>query len=179
MSLQSVLGGPPINQFNNNALPTLQDVLRFYSQYWGKEGSDSTKEKSVAQALLRFYQDANIPTISELTIKQKIKKSIVELKTILKFVSKSNLKTRKNIEDENHFHSRLQEVFQIRRNTPSNYAPVNNLSTIQAECMLSEPIEIDETDELNGIYKKPILYLFSFSKRIFVSTRRKFLCSLE
>lgn len=72
------MGGGPIEQFCDNALPTLQDVLRFYINFWGGEGSDSSKESVVAQALMRAYERAEIPTLCELTIKKKINKSIAK-----------------------------------------------------------------------------------------------------
>lgn len=120
MALKYLLGDP-IEQFDGDFPPTLRDVLRFYSKFWGKPGSDSYKEKIVAQALMQVYQQANIPILNELTIKKKIKRSIDELKAILKFKSKTSAKTIGNIEMEKKFESNLSNIFDIRqgfRNVP-------------------------------------------------------------
>lgn len=111
-ALEIWLGGVPTNQLPNNVLPTLRDVLIFYSSFWKKEGSDSLKEQRVAQELKKVYEEANIPTVSDLTIKNRVKKTVSELKKILKFQQK--VKTADNIRRENDFISRLGDIFEIR-----------------------------------------------------------------
>lgn len=120
--LENLLGGAPINQLPSNVLPTLRDILLFYSSFWKKKGSDSLKEKMVAQELIKIYEEANIPILSELTIKSKIKRNVVEFKKILKFQRKS--KTPDNLRIENGFISRLGEIFEVRitREIPESYA---------------------------------------------------------
>lgn len=152
MSLEYFLGGAPIEQFNNNFLPTLQDVLRFYSNFWRVQCSDSTKEKLVTDALIRVYESNNIPVLSELTIKKKINKHVIELKAILKFVSKSESKTAKNTERERSFQLRLKEVFEIRRTLPLTHTP----DAVATQCSIfeNEAMEVDHTDDLIGIYNE-------------------------
>lgn len=111
MSLETLLGGKPINRFPNE--PTHRDVLLFYSRFWNTTGSDSSKERNVAQELIRVYGERNIQVLNELTIKNKIKRSVSQLKKILKFQRKT--KTAENVRFENEFISRLGEVFEVRR----------------------------------------------------------------
>lgn len=103
--------GDPITEFPENGLPTLRNVLCYYSQYWGSKGSDSLKEKMVARELIQIYQRQNLPVLNEKTVKDKVKKNVCGLKTILKFKSKS--KTAGNIETERVFRSHLEEIFDI------------------------------------------------------------------
>lgn len=133
--LENLLGGTPIAQLPNNLLPTLRHVLLLYSNFWKKEGSDSLKEKIVAQELIRVYERLNIPVLSELTIKNKIKRSIAELKKVLKFQTKS--KTVDNVRVENNFVTKLGDIFDISR-SPEEFE----------ENFSNEPMD---TDDLNGI----------------------------
>lgn len=71
-----LLIGKPINQFAEDGLPTIKDVLRFYAQFWGVRASESNKEKLVAEELINFYQRRNIPVLSEKTIKNRISYSV-------------------------------------------------------------------------------------------------------
>lgn len=102
----------PITKFSENRLPTLEDVLRFYAQFWRKRISDSMKEKLVAQELIKMYEQQSILVFNEKTIKNKINKNVADLKTILKFKTKS--KTATNMERESTFRSRLSNIFEIR-----------------------------------------------------------------
>lgn len=156
MSLQSLLGGTSIRNFKVGTLPNLRDVLQFYSNNWGKEGSDSLKEKFVAQALISFYEKLGIPILNEFSIKSKINKSVVELKKVLKFHSKSN-QTVKNIEDIRRYQMKLDEIFEIRQTTSP---------TVQHSCSPSEDpnesqmqLDVDnidamEVDEIDGIFNE-------------------------
>lgn len=145
MSLESLLGGA-IQHFNDGILPSLRDVLRFYSTYWRKQGSDSLKEKLVAEALIRLYEGMNIPTLSEFTIKKKINKSVNELRKVLKFHSKSN-PTTKNIANKRVYQLKLDQIFEIRRPTVLHNEPE------EIEIQSNEPMEVDDTDDFNGILK--------------------------
>lgn len=119
--------GDTINEFPNNHLPTLKDVLCFYSQYWGAQGSDSLKEKLVARELIQVYQRQNIPTLNEKTIKDKIKKKVSELKKNLKFKTKITMAAN-NIETERIFRSRLQEVFDVSKRENRTEIGINDFS---------------------------------------------------
>lgn len=109
--LEYILGSP-IDRFPDNQLPTIKDVLRFYSINWRKKVSDSKKEAYVAKELIKVYQEAGLPVINEKSIKDRIKKHVVELKTVLKF--KSKVKTAANIQSEISFCSKLEETFRIQ-----------------------------------------------------------------
>lgn len=109
--LEYILGSP-IDRFPDNQLPTLKDVLLFYSINWKKRVSDSTKEAFVAKELIRVYQEAGLQVINEKSIKDRIKKYVTELKIVLKF--KTKVKTAANIQTELRFRSKLQETFEIQ-----------------------------------------------------------------
>lgn len=121
MSGLEYLIGDPIDAFPDNHLPTHGEVLCFYSQYWGVNASDSSKEKLVARELIQVYQERDIPVLNEKTVKDKIKKNVCDLKKILKF--KSKLKTAANIESERIFLSKLKEIFDIRGRNPIEGRP--------------------------------------------------------
>lgn len=110
-NLNYILGGEPIEEFNN-AEPTNGDVLRFYSKFWRKNETDTSKEARVASALKNLYRQRNIQTLNELTIPRKIHSQILSLKKFLKFKSKE--KTPANIEMENAFKMGLAKVFEIK-----------------------------------------------------------------
>lgn len=109
--LEYILGSP-ISRFSDDQLPTIKDVLRFYSSNWGKKVSDSTKEAYVAKELIKVYQEAGLPVLNEKSIKDRIKKHVLELKLVLKF--KSKVKTTANIQTEISFRSKLEETFRIQ-----------------------------------------------------------------
>lgn len=150
-----LLIGKPINQFAEDGLPTIKDVLRFYAQFWGVRVSESNKEKLVAEALINFYQRRNIPVLNEKTIKNRISNKILSLKKILKFSSKT--KTVANIEKEIEFRQQLDEIFDVScgiQNEEFEYA--------------YEPMEMDNADDGNlekifylGIARS--IYLFNIS----------------
>lgn len=94
-------------------MPSTRDVLRFYSQYWRINQTDSKKESLVANALEEFYKKRNVRTISKPIIRRKIRKEIGNLKNILRFKSKN--KTNKQIQIEDDFKSRLSNVFRIEK----------------------------------------------------------------
>lgn len=148
--LENLLGGVPINQLPRNVLPTLRDVLLFYSSLWNNKCSDSLKEKMVAQALMSVYKETNIPISSELTIQNRIKRNIAQMKTILKFQRKS--KTSDNVRIEGDFILRLEETFDVRRKTPSMEPRRHESGSGISSCL---PIEANNEDFSNGIqYKK-------------------------
>lgn len=107
----------PIGQFPENRLPTISDVLRFYVQFWGMHGSDSTKENIVAEELIKLYRG---------------------YKMILKFKSKN--KTAANIQKETLFRSILDEVFEIHREVQTVDEPGDANATNDI------PMEVDNFD---------------------------------
>lgn len=115
MSGPEYILGSPIDRFPENQLPTIKDVLRFYSSNWGKKASDSTKEAIVAKELIKVYQEVGLPVINEKSIKDRIKRHVAELKTVLKF--KTKIKTAANIQTEISFRSKLEETFRIQSST--------------------------------------------------------------
>lgn len=136
MSALVSLIGEPFSKFPETNLPTVKDVSRFYTQYWGVRASDSQKQKLVADELMKLYQQKGIPVFSEKTIKTKIGKNVGEMKKILRFSSKPE-KTIDNIVKESEFQWKLDEIFEITRN-------------IQTEEFITDDTPM-ETD-LNGIY---------------------------
>lgn len=64
--------GAPISRFPENRLPTIRDMLCFYSQNWAKHGSDSTKENFVAEEIMKVYQRKNIAVLNKQSIKNQI-----------------------------------------------------------------------------------------------------------
>lgn len=114
-NLDYILGGGPIETFDSVSEPTNGDVLRFYSQFWGANESDASKEAQVISALERFYAQRNIETLSKVRIRSKIRSQIFSLKKVLKFKSKE--KTQANIRMENAFKSQLSGIFRIRKST--------------------------------------------------------------
>lgn len=105
--------GDPINHFSSDHLPSLKEVLGFYSKFWGKTGSETVKETIVARELINLYrQHFNIPTLNEKSVKDKIHKNVSELRRILKFKTKT--KTVANIERERVFRTKLEQTFDIR-----------------------------------------------------------------
>lgn len=117
-ALNHILGGGPIVRFNSVEEPTYGDVLRFYSQFWGINKPDTSKETKVSSALKSFYTQRNIDTLNELTIRRKIHTQVLSLKKILKFKSKE--KTQANIKMENIFKSQLSNIFQIKKSIPQS-----------------------------------------------------------
>lgn len=113
-NLLETLLGPPISEFSNDHLPTLRDVLQFYSQYWGSHGSESQRENLVAKGLIKVYNRSNIPVLSEKGVRNKIHRNVDKMKTILKKFQ-AKVKTAANIERENFFRAALEEVFEIRQ----------------------------------------------------------------
>lgn len=131
-NLEYILGGGCISEFNRNELPTVGDVLRFYSQFWGRKQSDSSKETFVSNALEECYRSKKIATICKGNIRRKVKREVGKLSKILKFKTKS--KTTKQIQMENEFRSTLSNVFPIEKisNGPSSD--------------FDEPMEVDSLD---------------------------------
>lgn len=113
--LEYILGGGPIDNFNEIERPTYRDVLRYYSKFWRSHETDTFKEARVANALKNFYEQRNIETLSELTIRNKIRRQVLSLKTVLKFKSKE--KTQKNKDMEGTFKNALSNIFQIQKST--------------------------------------------------------------
>lgn len=134
-----ILGGGPINSFQCAGLPTLREVMRFYIQFWNMRGSESNRSKRVAIELLKFYNDRNIPTISERGIMNKVERCASDLKTILKYNSKR--KTSRNSVREQRFRQKLDAVLQIE-------VAVSNSEMQSVE--ISDQMAID-TDNTNGI----------------------------
>lgn len=116
--------GDPINQFSSNHLPSVKEVLGFYSKFWGKAASESSKEKNVARELINVYHYFNIPTLNEKSVKDKIHRYVSEMRRILKFKTKT--KTVKNIERERVFRSKLEEIFDIRSMRPQTVDEVED-----------------------------------------------------
>lgn len=137
MSGLEYLLGEPIDRFPEGRLPTVNEVLCFYSQYWRVRGSDSMKEKIVAQELIRVYGTENLPNLSEKRIKNKIEKIVTNLKKILKFKTKA--KTAVNIESEAAFRSQLQNTFQIYHSPQSFNDDINEVNVEDTQ----ENMEID------------------------------------
>lgn len=132
--------GDPINEFPEDRPPTLREVLCFYSQFWKIRGSDSMRGKLVAQEIIRVYQRENIQLLNEKSIKNKINKHICNLKKILKF--KSKLKTAANIEFEQNFRSKLNEIFEIHQ----TFETFNATQEIAGASNLCESMEVDNFD---------------------------------
>lgn len=147
-SIQNILG-EPINRFSQSRYPTLQDVLCFYSQFWGKKGSVSSKEKLVEQELRKWYERENIHIINEKTVRNKISRNVAELKKIIKFQTKK--KTAENIEHEARFRSKLQEVFDIRSSTIQTDDEAESENTVNSEPNESPLNTSMEVDNFNGI----------------------------
>lgn len=116
--LEYILGGGPIEDFSERERPTYRDVLRYYSKFWRLNESDTRKEARVANALKNFYKQRNIETLSELTIRNKIRRQVLSLKKVLKFKSKE--KTRKQTDLEKVFKNELSNIFQIHKSSSSN-----------------------------------------------------------
>lgn len=151
MSGLEYLIGEPISHFLEDRLPTIQDVLCFYAQYWGVRKSDSSKENYVAEALVNFYKRKNILTFNVQSIKNKIKKTVCELRKIIKF--KSKIKTVQNIRTEALFRSRLNDIFEIRR----------QIQTI------SNPIEHDGLNEMDlDVDMEDIAGIFAIKIHLFI-----------
>lgn len=132
--------GDAITEFPGNRLPTLREVLCFYSHFWGLKKSESLREKLVADELLRVYKRENVHLLSEKAIKNKINKNVCTLKTIMKFKSKP--KTTANIKTEANFRSKLEETFEI-------YQETNKRSRHETE--LDTAIEIMDISILDGM----------------------------
>lgn len=137
--LEYILGGGPIFEFQENVLPTNCDVLRFYSQHWRKNQTDSTKEAHVAKALEDLYRTKRISAICTAVIKRKVKRQVGKLKQILKLKSKT--KTTKQIQMEHEFKSSLTETFRIE-----NFG--NSQSSAEDTAM-----EINEQNENGTIFR--------------------------
>lgn len=120
-----------------NELPTVGDVLRFYSQFWRKKQTDSAKETLVANALENLYRSKNQLTVCKAIIRRKIKREVGNLTKILKFKSKN--KTNNQIQKEIDFKSTLSNTFNITK--------ISNGSNSEE----SVRMEIDEPNE-SGIF---------------------------
>lgn len=121
MSGPEYLIGTPIDSFPVDRLPTNQDVIRFYVQYWGVRESESKKESAVADELIKIYHRKNVTGFTAKSIKYQIGRIVRSLKTILKL--KSKVKTEINIQKEAIFRSMLDETFQPgRESRTSNVA---------------------------------------------------------
>lgn len=154
--LEYILGSP-IDRFPDNQLPTIKDVLRFYSINWRKRVSDSKKEAHVAKELIKVYQEAGLSIINEKSIKDRIKKHVVELKTVLKF--KSKVKTSANIQTEASFRSQLEEIFRIQ--SPA----ANQMSNDQRASTINE--NIAEASEINFDDGKYTIKMFQYFEMFF------------
>lgn len=112
----------------------LEDVLCFYSQHWKSHGSESQKQKLVAQELIKVYDRNNIPVLSEKGIKNKIGRYVDNLKIVLKFQTKK--RTAENMRRETALRSQLDETFEIHHYTSDDDvehqedASTNNFITI-------------------------------------------------
>lgn len=151
----------PMTKFYENRLPTLEDVLRFYAQFWGKRMSDSKKEKFVAQELIKLYEQQSILVFSEKTIKNKINKNVANLKTILKFKTKT--KTAANVERESTFRSGLSNIFEIRR-------PIQILDECESENEGSADGRLADGiySTMTGIYALELLNRLKLRSNIYV-----------
>lgn len=85
------------------------------------------KCRQVAEALINFYRQRNIDTISELGIRKKVSNEVATLNKILKFKSKN--KNIQNISLENTFKQRLDEVFPVARATAEIFAESDSMET--------------------------------------------------
>lgn len=151
--LEYILGSP-IDQFPDNQLPTVKDVLRFYSNNWGKRVSDSTKEAYVAKELIKVYQEAGLPVINEKSIKDRIKRHVGELKIVLKF--KSKVKTAANIQTEASFRSKLEEIFRIQSTDSCQTLYDQRASTIDES---ADEIMPDIDDGMFFVLKHKLCYI--------------------
>lgn len=107
-SFEILLGGSPIVNFASERLPTVRDVLRFYTQYWKMKGSESKREDLVARELICFYRNRNIVIMSQKGIMNKIGKIVKELKAIVRSKPSSRSFIR-----ETAFRSKLSSIFKI------------------------------------------------------------------
>lgn len=135
----NILGGGPITDFSVENFPNIRDVLRFYLQFWKIRGSESKREKIVAQALISFYNDRNTNTISLQGIKNKIRRLVACFKSIVKGRSMPENGTRLFIEQ--HFRSSLNSVFDIKVAEPRTPVPNEQPGTISN---FSNDIQDDE-----------------------------------
>lgn len=141
------LGGDPINSFQGAGLPTLRDVMRFYTQFWNMRGSETNRSRRVTNELLKFYSGRSIPTISERGIMNKVERFANDLKTILKYNSKRKRPRNTNSICEQRFTHELDAVFRIEV-TDSNF----EMDSVG----ISDPTQID-TDNTNGILYFPTI----------------------
>lgn len=114
MSVLESLIGPPISEFSSEHFPTVRNVLQFYSQFWGSHGSESQREQIVAEKLIEVYDRSNIPIISDKGIRNKIGRDVKITRAILKSFH-AKVKSPTMIDNENKFHSTLEQIFEIRR----------------------------------------------------------------
>lgn len=135
--LEYILGGGAIKAFPRNAFPTTRDVLRYYSQFWRSNESDSVKEKTVALALKHFFESRDHNVMSTYGIISKIRREVVSLKKILKFKTKE--KTDKNIEMENKFRESLNRLFNV-----------NEIPQQPSESEVVIPMEVEQSDNDSG-----------------------------
>lgn len=142
--LEYILGGGSISTFDEDAFPTIRDVLRFYSQFWREKKSANIKETRVAEALEQFYYSKGITTICQINIKRKIKKEIGNLTKILKFKSKK--KNENHIRLENEFKADILNVFTVEKTVVANSATDEN-----TEIHMDEDSSLDENMDIEGI----------------------------
>lgn len=149
MSALEIFLGPSITEFASDRFPTLRDVLCFYSQHWNSHGSESQKQKLVAQELIKVYNRNNIPVLSEKGIKNKIKRNVDNLKIVLKFQTKK--RTAENMQRETTLRSQLDETFEIRhQNIQSGTRTSNDDVVHQKDVNTNNFITIEENVDSNG-----------------------------
>lgn len=116
--LENILDGGSITEFIGDELPTVRNVLRFYSQFWRIRKSDSMKETLVSNALQEFYQSRGAQMVCIGNIRKKIRSEVGKLRSILKFSSKK--KTPRQIKIENDYKVSLSRVFPVESNGIEN-----------------------------------------------------------
>lgn len=174
----NILGGGPITDFRVEHFPTIRDVLRFYLQFWKMRGSESKREKKVAQALISFYNDRNTNTISLQGIKNKIRRLVARFKSIVKGLSMPGNGTSLFI--EHHYRSNLNSILDITVAEPNTPVPdelpgtSSNLSNdIQDdEQMPHYDIDEDSSSEQNYYELSKFLSLY-FGLRFFSQSLNK------
>lgn len=138
--LDYILGGGPIIEFSGHHLPTTRDVLRFYSQYWKINQSDSVKEKAVALKLQQFYESRNMNAMSTFGIISKVRREVSVLKKVLKLKTKE--KTDLNIQFERTYIDNLNRTFNV-----------SEILTSPVERNSISPMEIDSEDDFFGMFR--------------------------
>lgn len=168
MSVLENLIGPSISEFSNEHFPTLRNVLQFYSQFWGNHGSESQRERLVAEKLIGLYDRINTPTISEKGIMNQIGRNVNKMRLVLKSFQ-AKVKSPATIKREYEFHLTLDEIFEIRQWTQSSDVdePGNqdDLSSVISNSM----IEIDDT--YGNFFKKFIISQSQIREFFFCSAK--------